>query len=91
MMILHKLFFTTAILLCAVRDAQCKTRESPRGGWTTVRKGSWGKLSMQVAQLQRDRRASWFSVMHAFLSVLATIVLEFRIFSHKRFILSKML
>ena len=23
------LFFTEAILLCAVRDAQCKTRESP--------------------------------------------------------------
>ena len=23
------LFFTAAILLCAVRDAQCKTRESP--------------------------------------------------------------
>ena len=25
----HMLFFTEAILLCAVRDAQCKTRESP--------------------------------------------------------------
>ena len=28
-MLLHMLFFTAAILLCAVRDAQCKTRESP--------------------------------------------------------------
>ena len=28
-MLLHMLFFTEAILLCAVRDAQCKTRESP--------------------------------------------------------------
>ena len=28
-MSLHILFFTAAILLCAVRDAQCKTRESP--------------------------------------------------------------
>ena len=27
--LLHMLFFTAAILLCAVRDAQCKTRESP--------------------------------------------------------------
>ena len=27
--LLHMLFFTEAILLCAVRDAQCKTRESP--------------------------------------------------------------
>ena len=26
-MLLHMLFFTEAILLCAVRDAQCKTRE----------------------------------------------------------------
>ena len=25
----HAFFFTEAILLCAVRDAQCKTRESP--------------------------------------------------------------
>ena len=25
-MLLHVLFFTAAILLCAVRDAQCKTR-----------------------------------------------------------------
>ena len=28
-MLLHMLIFTAAILLCAVRDAQCKTRESP--------------------------------------------------------------
>ena len=28
-LLLHMLFFTEAILLCAVRDAQCKTRESP--------------------------------------------------------------
>ena len=28
-MLLHMLFFTEAILLCAVRGAQCKTRESP--------------------------------------------------------------
>ena len=28
-MLLSMLFFTAAILLCAVRDAQCKTRESP--------------------------------------------------------------
>ena len=28
-MLLHILFFTAAILLCAVRDAQCKTSESP--------------------------------------------------------------
>ena len=28
-MLLHMLFYTEAILLCAVRDAQCKTRESP--------------------------------------------------------------
>ena len=28
-MLLHMLFFTEAILLCAVRDVQCKTRESP--------------------------------------------------------------
>ena len=28
-MLLHMLFFTAAILLCAVRDAHCKTRESP--------------------------------------------------------------
>ena len=27
--LLHMLFFTAANLLCAVRDAQCKTRESP--------------------------------------------------------------
>ena len=27
--LLHLLFFTAAILLCAVRDAQCKTRELP--------------------------------------------------------------
>ena len=25
----HAVFFTAAILLCTVRDAQCKTRESP--------------------------------------------------------------
>ena len=29
LMLLHMLFFMEAILLCAVRDAQCKTRESP--------------------------------------------------------------
>ena len=45
----------------------------------------------QVAQLQRNRRAGRISVMHAFLTILATIVLEFRMFSHKTFILSKML
>ena len=28
-MLLHMPFFMVAILLCAVRDAQCKTRESP--------------------------------------------------------------
>ena len=28
-MLLHMLLFTVAILLCAVRDTQCKTRESP--------------------------------------------------------------
>ena len=45
----------------------------------------------QVAQLQRNRRATRISVMHAFLPNLATIVLEFRIFSHKMFINCKML
>ena len=34
----------------------------------------------QVAQLQRNRRGRRISVMHAFLPILATIVLEFRIF-----------
>ena len=38
----------------------------------------------QVAQLQRNRRARRISVMHAFLPILATIELEFRIFSHKK-------
>ena len=28
-LLLHMLVFTAAILLCAVRDAQCKTRKSP--------------------------------------------------------------
>ena len=28
-LLLHMLFFTAAILLYAVRDAQCKTRKSP--------------------------------------------------------------
>ena len=45
----------------------------------------------QVAQLQRNRRGRRISVMHAFLPMLATIVLEFRIFLHKKFVLSKML
>ena len=38
----------------------------------------------QVAQLQGNRRARRISVMHAFLPILATIELEFRIFSHKK-------
>ena len=38
----------------------------------------------QVAQLQRNRRTRRISVMHAFLPILATIELEFRIFSHKK-------
>ena len=37
----------------------------------------------QVAQLQRNRQARRISVIHAFLPILATIELEFRIFSHK--------
>ena len=37
----------------------------------------------QVAQLQRNGRGRRISVMQAFLPILATIVLEFRIFSHK--------
>ena len=36
----------------------------------------------QVAQLQQNRRARQISVMHAFVPILATIELEFRIFSH---------
>ena len=45
----------------------------------------------QVAQLQGNRRGRRISVMHAFLPILATIVLEFRIFLPKKFVLSKML
>ena len=37
-----------------------------------------------VAQLQRNRRDRRISVMHAFLPILATSELEFRIFSHKK-------
>ena len=39
-------------------------------------------VNYQVAQLQGNRRARRISVMHDFLPVLATIELEFRIFSH---------
>ena len=60
-----------------------------RGGWTVVRKESWANY--QAAQLQQNRRARQISVMHAFLPILATVVLEFRIFWHKKVILSKVL
>ena len=40
---------------------------------------------------QRNGRARRISVMHAFLPILATIVLEFVLFSHEKFILSRML
>ena len=45
-------------------------------------KAHW--TNYQVAQLQGNRRARRISVMHAFLPILATIELEFRIFSHKK-------
>ena len=53
-------------------------------------KDQWANY--QVAHRYNEtRRARRISVMHAFLPILATIVLEFRIFSHEKFILSKML
>ena len=37
------LFFAVAILLCAVRDAQCKTRESPKNLWLEKKEGTGGE------------------------------------------------
>ena len=53
-------------------------------------KDQWANY--QVAHSYNEtHRAGRITVMHAFLPILATVVLEFRIFSHKMFILSKML
>ena len=40
-MLLQMLFFTAAILLCAVRDGQCKTSESPQSGFHLTVERDW--------------------------------------------------
>ena len=47
------LFFAVAILLCAVRDAQCKTRESPKNLWLEKKEGmggegGWGQFRLFI-------------------------------------------
>ena len=53
-----------------------------RGGWTAVRKGSWDKLSSSSVTTKPSSSRRIFVIL-VFLSILATVVLEFRLFSHK--------
>ena len=51
------LFFTAAILLCSVRDAQCKTRESPMVGIVNIRSA----LTTEVGNQFRVAKCRQFS------------------------------